>query len=117
MEQTTIQELINSYKVRFLPEKAAGKNFTMHFDIQGEGAQPFSIQVKDGAFTLSETLEGDADCKMTADIDDYIKIETGKMSPTVAVFSGKVKVSNALKLPEFLQMFRGFVSVKKEGLL
>ncbi|GAA4821098.1 SCP2 sterol-binding domain-containing protein [Algivirga pacifica] len=116
MTDTTLQDLINSFQVRFLSGKAEGKNFTMQFDITGEGGNPFTVMVKDGTLFVTESLIGDPDCILTASVEDYIAIETGAQNPMMAILSGKVKVSNALKLPEFTGLFRGYVSVKNDGL-
>lgn len=117
MENTTVVDLKNSYKVRFLPEKAVGKNFVMHFDISGEGGLAFSVIVNNGELNIVDGLEGEAGCVLSASAENYILVETGQLNATTAMFTGKIKASNLLKVPEFTQMFRGYVSVKKEGLL
>ncbi|PWJ42549.1 SCP2 sterol-binding domain-containing protein [Sediminitomix flava] len=117
MENVTVEEIMKSYQVRFLKDKAEGKTLCIQFDISGEGGKAFTLQIQNGTLETIEGLEGNADCVMSATAENYIQLETGVLNPVTAMFTGKVKASNMLKVTEFTSLFRGFVSVKNEGLI
>lgn len=81
--------------------KAAGLNATYLFDIAGAGK--WTVRVVNGKVTVQEG-EGEADTKISASDETFVKIVNGEQNPTSAFMTGKLKVSgdlgNAMKLQQ-----------------
>lgn len=81
---------------RFNPEKAAGLNATVQFDLSGEGGGKWAVQIADGKV---DVVKGGVDnptatVKMSA--DDYADMTSGKLNAMTAFMTGKVKVEGDL---------------------
>jgi putative sterol carrier protein len=51
-------------------------------------------------------LIGNADCTVETDDETYIAVETGKINPQEAFMTGKIKVSDIMKMMEFGALFK-----------
>ena len=81
--------------------KAAGLNATYLFDIDGAGK--WIVRVENGRVAVREG-EGEAQTKISASEQTFLKIVNGEQNATSAFMMGKVKVSgdmgNAMKLQQ-----------------
>ena len=106
-EAHEVQAIFPGMVARFLPEKAAGVNATIAFDLSGDNGGQFWIKVADGA---AECGEGSVDAEMTvrASADDWVGVVTGALNPMQAFMTGKLKIQGDMGLAMRLQtMFGG----------
>jgi len=91
---------------RFRSEKAGGMSVTVHLKLSGLQGGDFTIRIADGKCTVKEALVGEADCVVTASDETYAGLETGRVNPTMAVMTGKVKATNIGLLMKFTGVFK-----------
>jgi len=90
----TINELMtNTILSAFQPEKAAGVDTVVQFRFTGAQASDWYVVIKDQKCESTQGLHPSPKMTMTVDSEDYIKISTGELDPTMAFMKGKVKVS------------------------
>lgn len=97
-----ILTLPESVKPEWL-EKVDDTNF--HFDILGEGGGQFSVVVQDKALKVYEEFVGEPKCKITAKNENILKLLRGEMNPMMAVFTGKLKISNTAEVMKYAKLF------------
>ncbi|GAB4269710.1 MAG: SCP2 sterol-binding domain-containing protein [Candidatus Promineifilaceae bacterium] len=101
-----ISAIFEGMKARFNPEKAAGLNASVQFDLSGEGGGKWAVQIADGT---ANVIKGGVDnptatVKMTA--EDYADMTSGKLNAMTAFMTGKVKVEGDLNtVMKFQSMF------------
>ena len=103
----SIDDVIASYPERFQPEKAQGVNDTVYMNLTGDSARDVVLHVNDGTLDIrqGETPE-DATLTLTADADDWLKIENGELNPMMAMMSGKAKMRGSMPFAmKFMGMF------------
>lgn len=89
----TITELMTEIiKSAFQPDKAAGVDTVVQFKFTGLQASEWHVIVKDQKCESIQGLHPNPKMTMTVDSEDYIKISTGELDPTMAFMKGKVKV-------------------------
>lgn len=99
----SVREVFAAMPSSFRPEKADGARALVQFELSGEGAGRYWVQVRDGA---CRTGEGDApgtpDATVAAAARDWLRITNGELNPIVASVMGRVKIdgdmSAALKI-------------------
>jgi len=90
----TITELMTViFKEAFQPDKAVGVDTVVQFKFTGKQASDWYVVVKDQKAESFEGTHPAPKMTMTVDSEDYIKISSGEMDPTVAFMKGKVKVA------------------------
>lgn len=101
----TAREMIYSLNNRL--KKDAGKDIDIiyHFQISGDGGGDFTVRVMNGECSVTEGLEGEAKCIISADAKDYTDAELGLINVQMAVMFGKIKVSNIGSMMKFVEMF------------
>ncbi len=102
----TAKEIIYSLKERFMPDKAEpGYETTFHINLSGDGGGDFTVEIIDGEINVSDGLQGDAKCTVTAKASIYEEVEWGKTNPQMAFLTGKVKVSDIGEMLDFAGLF------------
>jgi len=76
-----------------------------HFDIEGEGGGQFSVIVQDKKLEIHESFAGEPKCKITAKEKNFIKLLRGELNPMMAVFTGKLKISNTAEIMKYAKLF------------
>ena len=90
----TVNELMTeTIKMAFVPEKTAGVDTVVQFKFTGSQASDWYVIIKDQKVESVQGTHPSPKMTMTVDSDDYIKISTGELDPTMAFMKGKVKVS------------------------
>ena len=84
-----------------------GEHLAFQFNVTGEAAGAFYVEVKDGAFHVEPYTYHDFDAAFTLSAETLFKIAARKMDPILAVTLGKLKVegniTKALKIKDFLK--------------
>jgi putative sterol carrier protein len=104
----TITELMTeTIKSAFVPEKANGVDTVIQLRFTGSQASDWYLVVKDGKCDSIQGTHVSPKMTMTVDSEDYIKMATGAMDPTMAFLKGKVKVAGdmsvALKMGQYFK--------------
>jgi putative sterol carrier protein len=102
----TAKEIIYSIPKRIKKDKAAAYSAVFHFDVAGETGGQFTVDIQNGEANVSDGLNGNAECVVTADAKTYEDVELGKLSPEMAFMSGQIKVSNLGAMMQFAKMFQ-----------
>lgn len=97
-----IMSLPQTVKPEWL-EKVDDTNF--HFDIDGDNGGEFSVIVKDNKLEIHDQFVGEPKCKITAKEKNLLKLLRGEMNPMMAVFTGKLKISNTGEVMKYAKLF------------
>lgn len=76
-----------------------------HFDIAGKGGGAFTVLVRDRQLEVHEGFVGDPRCKITAKEENLLKLLRGELNPMMAVFTGKLKISNTAEIMKYAKLF------------
>lgn len=77
---------------RFIPERAAGVEATISYNITGKGGGKWTVTIRDGVMTLSAGILKNPRVYLVARDRDYHDIVTGKLDGVTAVVTGKMKI-------------------------
>ncbi len=105
----TYSEFFSSVKTRFMGTDVSDiqEHLAYQFNITGEGAGIFYVEVKDGQLYIEPYEYFDRDAMFTASADVFEKILNGKMDPVMAFTLQKMKVEGnfdkALKLKNLIE--------------
>ena len=104
----TYQEIFEQFKnaVKDRDVSAVQGHYAFQFNITGEGAGAFYVEVKDGQLNVEPYEYYDRDALFICSADVLFKIMNKKMDPMMAFTLRKLKVEGdlgkALKIKEFL---------------
>lgn len=98
------KEFILSLPVRVKPEWLNDVDTNFHFDIDGDAGGQFSVIVRDGKMNVHEQFEGEAKCKVSASEKNFVALLKGDLNPMMAVFTGKLKVSNPGEIMKYARL-------------
>ena len=104
----TFQEMFSQVKTLLAQAdlSAVHEHLAFQFNITGEGAGAFYLEVKDGAVSVQPYEYRDRDALFTCSAATLFKIAQGKTDPVAAVMLGKLRVEGniekALKLKQLL---------------
>lgn len=109
----TYQEVVE--KVRTMFGSADVSNIREHlafqFNITGEGAGAFYVEVRDGKMFIEPYEYHDCDAAFTCSADLLFKLAAGKADPVASVLMGRLKVEGnidkAMQIKTFLAAHRG----------
>ncbi len=99
------KEIVENLPSRFNPDKAEDFSGIVHLILSGDGGGEFTVRINEGHIEVEPGLKGEPDCKVKTSAKTYVNIESGKSNPTMAVMTGKIKVSNLPVLARFVQCF------------
>lgn len=102
----TAKDIIYSLPQRLKAEKAANANAIFQFDIEGPNGGQFTAKLENGVCTVSDGLNGTANCIIKAKDKDYEDVELGRTNAQMAVMMGKVKISNIGEMLKFIELFK-----------
>lgn len=105
-ELNTVADIFTTLPNRFKAEKAKGKqlNFEFKFD-----SSTYFVIINDGKLDILQSAENkpsSIDCTVETNDEIYIAVETGKINPQEAFMTGKIKVSDLMKMMEFGALFK-----------
>lgn len=93
---------------RFDPQKAAGLNLGIVFDLSGDGGGKWNVQIRDGELTSGQGAIDSPSATISMDADDFAKMSSGDLNPMMAFMSGKIKVDGDLSAVMKFQSAVGF---------
>ena len=105
----TYQEMFEKVKAMLSDADVSGvgEHLAFQFNVTGEAAGAFYVEVKDGALHVEPYTYNGYDAAFTLSAETLFKIAARKMDPILAVTLGKLKVegniTKALKIKDFLK--------------
>jgi putative sterol carrier protein len=104
---TTIPEVVESYKGRFLPEEAKGVDGVIQLNLTGEGGGGYKMKIQEQTLTITEGEHPEPTVTVTADAEDWLRVNNGETNPMGLLMQGKLKVKGSLPMAtKFQTMFR-----------
>jgi putative sterol carrier protein len=93
---------------RFRPDKAAGANTTIQYDVSGDGGGTWHAVIKDGTCTVNPGPATNPNLTLQIAGQDWLDMLSGKQSGQMLFMSGKLKVKGdmglAMKLGSMFSM-------------
>ena len=102
-DELTPGQVFEAMPTYFQPDKAGNTNATIQFDLSGDQAAKWYLKVADGKASAIEGQAENPNVTLLADARDAVKIFTGKMDPTAAFMSGKLKLGGDIMLAQTMQ--------------
>lgn len=97
------RDFLFSLPNKVAPEALEGQTSLFHFDIADSGQ--YTVQLADGKLNVSEGFSGEPTCKVSTSEANLSKILTGDLNPTMAMMTGKLKISNLGEMLKYAKMF------------
>ena len=94
----TVKETFDLMSSRFKPDKAAGVNAVIQYEITGEGGGTWHATIKDGTCTISAGAATNPSLTLTMSGQDWLDMLAGKVSGQMAFMSGKLKLKGDMGL-------------------
>jgi putative sterol carrier protein len=94
----TVKETFDLMPSRFRPEKAAGVNAVIQYDISGEGGGSWYATIKEGKCSVSAGTAQGANLTLAMSSQDWLDMLAGKLNPQMAFMSGKLKLKGDMGL-------------------
>lgn len=98
-----VKEFIFNLPNKVKAEAVEGLSTVFHFDISDSGQ--YTVQLDDGKLDVSEGLNGDAACKVTASTDTLTRLLSRDLNPMMAMMTGKLKISNPGEMLKYAKIF------------
>lgn len=99
---TSIESFLNGIPLLFNPKKADGLDLTLHFEFTGKEPQQATVEISNNTVKVSSGLNGDADLRVHADSETWVKMLNEEVSPLKALITGKLKLKgNPSNLAKF----------------
>lgn len=103
---TNVDDVIESYRHRFIPEKAQGVDDEVQFRLTGVGGGEWVVHVHDGEVDIREGTTDQPTLSLEGPTETWLQIENGELNPMAAVLTGKIKLSGSIAFAtRFLGMF------------
>ena len=101
----TAKELVMALPSQVNPAALAEATTCFHFQISGEGGGDFTVEAKDGVCTATEGLSSEAKCVVKCSDELLVGIMNKTQNPQMAVFTGKLKISNLGEMMKYAKIF------------
>jgi len=94
----TVKETFEAMSSRFRPDKAAGVNATIQYDITGDQGGTWHAVIKDGACSVVSGAASNPNLTLTMAAEHWLDMVTGKLNGQMAFMSGKLKLKGDMGL-------------------
>ncbi|CAD6194469.1 unnamed protein product [Caenorhabditis auriculariae] len=105
-----VNRVLKSMKDLLSNEIVKRVGFVYHFTLTGDVSKEITLDLKNGAGTISEGQRNNANVHFTVPATDFVKIFTGHLKPTTAFMTKTLKISGdmsaAMKLESFLAKWK-----------
>lgn len=86
-------------------EALDGIQTNFHFNLSGESGGQYTVNINDNKVDVQEGLLGDPSCVVSCSAEDFSRILSGDLNPMMAVFTGKIKISNQSEMLKYAKLF------------
>lgn len=90
-------------KVAANPDKIANFKGAYQFELTGAGGGTYHAVFDNGAYDIGEGAAANPGCTVTMSADDFMALVGGKLNPTTAFMTGKLKIKGDMGLAMKLQ--------------
>jgi putative sterol carrier protein len=94
----TVAETFDAMASRFRPDRAAGTNAVIQYDISGEGGGTWNAVIKDGTCAVSPGPGTDPNLTLQMSAQDWLDMASGKANGQMLFMSGKLKLKGDMGL-------------------
>ena len=94
----TVKETFDAMGPRFKPERAAGTNAVVQYDISGDGGGTWHAVIKDGTCAVAEGPGPNPALTLQMSAQDWLDMTSGKQSGQMLFMSGKPKLKGDMGL-------------------
>jgi putative sterol carrier protein len=94
----TVKETFDAMAGKFRPDKAAGVNATIQYDISGDQGGTWNAVIKDGTCTVTPGAATTPSLTLSMSSQDWLDMVGGKLSGQMAFMSGKLKLKGDMGL-------------------
>lgn len=101
----TVAEIFAMMKERIAanPAKVATLNAAYQFELSGEGGGTYHAVFEGGGYDIGEGPAANPGCTVSMSTGDFLAMTQGKLNPTAAFMSGKLKMRGDMGLAMKLQ--------------
>ncbi|MDQ6748141.1 MAG: SCP2 sterol-binding domain-containing protein [Candidatus Dormibacteraeota bacterium] len=97
-------QIFSEMQTRFLPDKAAGRNAVIHYEVNTpEGPEVYQVVVADGACTTGKGGDKEPTVTLALSLSDFLRLISGKLNGVQAFMSGKLKIRGDMMLAQTMQ--------------
>jgi len=89
----------------FQPDKAAGVNTVIQYDITGEGGGKWHVEIANGTCEVQEGAHSAPKLTLTVSDQDWIDMVMGKLNGQQAFMTGKLKLKGDMALAMKMNAF------------
>lgn len=102
----TLTEALQTMAEKFNPALAKGVNAVIQLNATGDGGGNYALAIADGKFDVKEGVAEKPTVTINVAAQDWVDIIGGKLDPTKAFMSGKLRIAGDLSLMmRFQRMF------------
>ena len=94
----TVKETFDAIPAKFRPDKAAGVNATIQYDITGDQGGTWHAVIKDGTCAVNAGPAAAPNLTLTMTAQDWLDMAAGKLAGQQAFMSGKLKLKGDMAL-------------------
>jgi putative sterol carrier protein len=98
MTDLSIQSLMDRLCGAFVPERAAGMDATVQFDLKGDQGGVWVVTIRDQSCRVEQGRTGQANLTFSAEAQDALDVLSGKMDPMGAFMRGKLRLAGDMGL-------------------
>ncbi len=104
---TSVDQLIESYKARFIPENAEGVDTVIQVNLAGDPDAKFYMSIKNQICTIADGEHDAPVLTVNASVDDWLMLNNHEVNPMMLMMQGKLKVDGPLHMAaKFQTMFK-----------
>jgi putative sterol carrier protein len=103
MAHPEVQEIIDRMPGTFQPDAAGDLEAVLQFNLTGDKATDFHVDIANGKCTAAEGKSGSPTTTFTADAQDYLDLVSGKADGMSLFMQGKLSVDGDMGLAMRLQ--------------
>ncbi len=104
---TSIAEVMDSYRERFLPDEAAGVDGIVQLNLTGDGGGHYHMVIKEQTLDLLDGQHGSPTVSVTVAAVDWLKVNNGEANAMMLMMQGKLQISGSLPMAtKFQALFR-----------
>lgn len=102
---TTARDIFEAMKSRIQanPAKVTNLSASYQFELTGDGGGTFHANFESGAFDIGEGALPNPGCTVSLAAADFVALAEGKLNPTAAFMTGKLKIKGDMAMAMKLQ--------------